>query len=54
MFSQTFHAEAERDLAVALFVADYNAERPHIALGGLAPLDWLDRWRVSQIYGDLS
>jgi transposase InsO family protein len=54
LYSETFHAEDERDLAVALFVAYYNRERPHIALGGLAPLDWLDRWRVTQVYGDLS
>jgi transposase InsO family protein len=54
LYSETFHAEAERDLAVALFVAYYNRQRPHIALGGLAPLDWLDRWRVTQVYGDLS
>ena len=54
LYSQTFHAEQERDLAVALFVAYYNRQRPHIALGGLAPLDWLDRWRVTQVYGDLT
>ncbi|HEY8806457.1 MAG TPA: IS481 family transposase [Candidatus Limnocylindria bacterium] len=54
LYSQTLHTEAERDLAVALFVAYYNRQRPHIALGGLAPLDWLDRWRVTQVYGDLS
>ena len=54
LYSQTFHAEQERDLAVALFVAYYNRQRPHIALGGLAPLDWLDRWRATQVYGDLS
>lgn len=53
LYSQTFHAEQERDLAVALFVAYYNRQRPHIALGGLAPLDWLDRWRVTQVHGDL-
>lgn len=35
--------EAERDLAVSLFVSYYNAERPHIALGGLSPLQWLRR-----------
>jgi len=35
--------EAERDLAVALYLAYYNAERPHIALGGLPPLEWLRR-----------
>jgi len=54
LYRDEFHAEQERDLAVALFVAYYNRQRPHIALGGLAPLDWLDRWRVTQLHGDLS
>jgi len=54
LYSETFHAEQERDLAVALFVAYYNRQRPHIALGGLAPLDWLDQWRATQVHGDLS
>ncbi|MHB8632023.1 MAG: IS481 family transposase [Candidatus Limnocylindria bacterium] len=53
LYRDEFHAEQERDLAVALFVAYYNRQRPHIALGGLAPLDWLDRWRVTQVHGDL-
>lgn len=53
LYRDEFHAEQERDLAVALFVAYYNRQRPHIALGGLAPLDWLDRWRATQVYGDL-
>lgn len=38
-----WRSEEERALAVALYVAYYNAERPHIALGGLTPLDWLRR-----------
>jgi len=54
LYSALFRSEEERDLAVALFVAYYNRQRPHIALGGLAPLDWLDRWRVTQVYGDLT
>lgn len=54
LYRDTFHAEQERDLAVALFVAYYNRERPHQALGGLTPLDWLDRWRVTQVHGALS
>jgi len=54
LYRDTFHAEPERDLAVALFVAYDNRQRPHSALGGLAPLDWLDRWRATQVYGDLS
>jgi transposase InsO family protein len=54
LYRDEFHSEDERDLAVALFVAYYNRQRPHIALGGLAPLDWLDRWRVNQVHGDLT
>jgi transposase InsO family protein len=54
LYRDQFHEEQERDLAVALFVAYYNGDRPHQALGGLTPLDWLDRWRVTQVYGDLS
>jgi transposase InsO family protein len=45
--------EAERDLAVWLFVAYYNRERPHIALGGLPPIEWLRR-RGTYVAGDLS
>jgi len=54
LYSQEFHSEEERDLAVALFVAYYNAERPHIALGGLAPAEWLAHWTVTKVYEDLS
>jgi transposase InsO family protein len=53
LYSQEFHAEEERDLAVALYLAYYNRERPHIALGGLAPAQWLARWRVTKVYEDL-
>lgn len=54
LYSQEFHSEDERDLAVALYLAYYNAERPHIALGGLAPAEWLARWHVTKVYEDLS
>ena len=46
------HGE-ERDLAVSLYLAYYNAERPHIALGGLSPLQWLRR-KGTYVLGDLS
>jgi len=49
-----FSADAERALAIALFVPWYNNERPHTALGGLTPQGWLDRWRVTHVQGDLS
>lgn len=41
LYAKTLWSEEERDLAVALFVAYYNAQRPHTALGGSPPLDWL-------------
>jgi transposase InsO family protein len=45
LYATTLWSEDERDLAVALFVAYYNAERPHTALGGSPPLSWLRRRR---------
>ncbi|MDQ2952742.1 MAG: IS481 family transposase [Chloroflexota bacterium] len=49
-----FTSDAERALSIALFVPWYNTRRPHTALGGLTPQGWLDRWRVTQVRGDLS
>lgn len=48
-----FSSDAERALAIALFVPWYNNNRPHHALGGLTPQGWLDRWRVTHVRGDL-
>ena len=45
LYATTLWSEDERSLAVALYVAYYNAERPHTALGGSPPLDWLRRRR---------
>ena len=53
-YRDQFSSDDERALAIALFVPWYNSRRPHIALGGLTPLDWLDRWRVTQVYEDLN
>ena len=53
-YRDQFTSEAERALAIALFVAYYNDRRPHTALGGLTPLGWLRRQRVTQVYGDLN
>jgi transposase InsO family protein len=49
-----FTSDDQRALSIALFVPWYNTQRPHAALGGLSPEGWLDRWRVTQVYGDLN
>lgn len=53
-YRDQFSSDAERALSIALFVPWYNTRRPHLALGGLTPQDWLDRWRVTHVYEDLS
>jgi transposase InsO family protein len=53
-YRDQFTSDAERALSIALFVPWYNTRRPHLALGGLTPQGWLDRWRVTQVYEDLS
>jgi transposase InsO family protein len=52
-YRDAFTSDAERALSIALFVPWYNSRRPHLALGGLTPQGWLDRWRVTQVYEDL-
>jgi len=52
-YRDQFTSDDERALAIALFVPWYNTQRPHLALGGLTPQGWLDRWRVTQVYEDL-
>lgn len=47
-----FTDEEQRGLATALFIAYYNADRPHIALGGLSPEHWLRARGVTQVGGD--
>lgn len=54
LYAQPFTSDPERDLAIALYVAYYNAERTHTALEGLAPLDWLRREGVTYVRGDLN
>jgi transposase InsO family protein len=49
-----FTSDAERALAIALFVPWYNTQRPHRALDGFTPADWLDRWRVTHLSGALT
>ena len=53
-YRDQFSSDAERALAIALFVPWYNRQRPHIALGGQTPQGWLDRWRVTHVNGDLN
>lgn len=53
-YRDPFTSDDERALAVALFIPWYNTKRPHHALGGLPPARWLERWRVTQLYEDLS
>jgi transposase InsO family protein len=54
IYDTRFTADAQRALAIALFVAYYNARRPHTALGGLSPERWLRARGVTQVYGDFS
>ena len=46
-------SDEERALAIALYLAYYNAERPHIGLGGLPPLEW-PRRIGTYVRGDLT
>lgn len=43
LYTRPLHSDQERALVIALYVAYYNAERPHTRLGGLSPLEWLAR-----------
>lgn len=52
LYALDLHSEEERDLAIALYLSYYNAERPHIGLGGLPPLEWLRR-NGTYVSGDL-
>jgi transposase InsO family protein len=46
---QHFTSDEERRYAIALWLAEYNAARPHTALGGLAPEDWLNSQGVTRV-----
>lgn len=50
-YRDAFTSDAERALAIALYVPWYNTQRPHRALEGLTPQGWLDRWRVTHVSG---
>lgn len=53
-YRDAFTSDDERALSIALFVPWYNTQRPHRALKGLTPQDWLDRWGVTHLSRDLS
>jgi transposase InsO family protein len=44
-----FTSDEARRYAIALWVASYNADRPHTALGGLSPDDWLRARAVTEV-----
>jgi transposase InsO family protein len=55
LYACELHSEEERALVIALYLAYYNADRPHTRLGGLPPLRWLAQRRgVTDVWGDLS
>ena len=41
LYAREFTSDEQRRMAIWLWIAYYNAERPHTALGGLSPEDWL-------------
>jgi transposase InsO family protein len=43
LYARELHSDEERALVIALYLAYYNAERPHTRIGGLSPLEWLAR-----------
>lgn len=49
-----FTSDEERRYAIALWLADYHAERPHRGLGGLSPDEWLRRRGVTRVQEDFS
>lgn len=44
-----FTSEEARRYAIALWLADYHADRPHRGLGGLTPDAWLRAWNVTKV-----
>ena len=44
-----FTTDEERRYAIALWLADYHAQRPHRGLDGLSPDKWLRRWNVTKV-----
>jgi transposase InsO family protein len=54
VYARPFGSDAERALALWLYLAYYNAERPHTAIGGVSPECWLRARGVTGVYGDFS
>ncbi len=54
LYALELKAEEERELAIALYLAYYNRERPHIALGGLSPERWLRAQGATYVTGDVT
>jgi transposase InsO family protein len=52
LYARTFTSDEERALAIWLWIAYYNAERPHTSLGGLSPELWLRARGVTRVFGD--
>ena len=44
-----FTSDDERRYAIALWLSSYNADRPHTALGGLSPDQWLALRNVTRV-----
>ena len=44
-----FTTDEERRYAIALWLADYHAQRPHRGLAGLSPDQWLRAWSVTKV-----
>jgi transposase InsO family protein len=54
LYARHFTHEDERRLALALYLAYYNRERPHTSLGGIPPSTWLRRSGVTGVAGDFN
>jgi transposase InsO family protein len=44
-----FTGDEQRRYAIALWLADYHAHRPHRGLAGLSPDQWLRAWSVTKV-----
>jgi transposase InsO family protein len=49
LYARQLTSEAERETAIAEWLAFYNAARPHTSLGGLSPSAWLRARTVTHV-----